>query len=381
MRATKPRAIGLALAMLTPTLAQAAVHVTPTQSITHKSSFPSIGDGRADGADFGDHEKPPGAGFIFQAFDLGKGVLVGATRGFTGEVSLKSDVSLDTTKGAGAVKTTGQTATKTISMTFGDAVPFPTLTNTVSCTTGSSGACAASVTKTASVASSVHITDPAALEAYKNTPYPTTTIIMGPVADYTVTNSQQNGLLVGLSTATFQGDYTLGYEYMDHANASFSPLIDLDVLAYDFGTVTRGAAVGSKLFSFTNLGDLFTVGLDLDSIVASGPSPFGLDLTTFAGLGADQQHSFLAYFDSSTAGAFSVDYVFNFSDADVGVGLKTSQLTLRLTGVVEPNQNGCVGRICPTSPTPEPATWAMMVLGFGAVGAAVRRRRPSWRAI
>ena len=29
----------------------------------------------------------------------------------------------------------------------------------------------------------------------------------------------------------------------------------------------------------------------------------------------------------------------------------------------------------PTAPVPEPATWALMLLGFGAIGFAMRRRR------
>jgi len=34
-----------------------------------------------------------------------------------------------------------------------------------------------------------------------------------------------------------------------------------------------------------------------------------------------------------------------------------------------------IGETRPTTPVPEPATWAMMILGFGAVGYAIRRRR------
>ena len=40
--------------------------------------------------------------------------------------------------------------------------------------------------------------------------------------------------------------------------------------------------------------------------------------------------------------------------------------------------NPCVGRDCDENPggdVPEPATWAMMILGFGGVGALMRRRR------
>ena len=37
--------------------------------------------------------------------------------------------------------------------------------------------------------------------------------------------------------------------------------------------------------------------------------------------------------------------------------------------------NFVVGEFIGESPVPEPATWAMMLLGFGAVGYAMRRRR------
>jgi hypothetical protein len=37
--------------------------------------------------------------------------------------------------------------------------------------------------------------------------------------------------------------------------------------------------------------------------------------------------------------------------------------------------NVLLGGLALTPSVPEPGTWAMMILGFGAVGAAVRRRR------
>jgi hypothetical protein len=36
---------------------------------------------------------------------------------------------------------------------------------------------------------------------------------------------------------------------------------------------------------------------------------------------------------------------------------------------------GCGGVINPNAVVPEPATWAMMILGFGGVGAILRRKR------
>jgi hypothetical protein len=54
--------------------------------------------------------------------------------------------------------------------------------------------------------------------------------------------------------------------------------------------------------------------------------------------------------------------------------------------VIAPNggPTGAVGAGTPvlvTTPVPEPATWAMMIGGFGLLGAAVRRRRAAGRAI
>lgn len=34
-----------------------------------------------------------------------------------------------------------------------------------------------------------------------------------------------------------------------------------------------------------------------------------------------------------------------------------------------------LGGLTPVSPVPEPATWAMMILGLGFIGAALRRRQ------
>jgi len=59
------------------------------------------------------------------------------------------------------------------------------------------------------------------------------------------------------------------------------------------------------------------------------------------------------YFDNGAIGA-------------PGVHLGSFSAGQRLTVTVSPDT---------TSPTPEPATWALMLSGFGAVGAALRRRR------
>lgn len=59
----------------------------------------------------------------------------------------------------------------------------------------------------------------------------------------------------------------------------------------------------------------------------------------------------------------------NFSDFKTGIGSNTASLNSTFAFNLQQ------GVVQATSPTPEPATWAMMVIGFGVVGVGVRRRR------
>jgi hypothetical protein len=47
------------------------------------------------------------------------------------------------------------------------------------------------------------------------------------------------------------------------------------------------------------------------------------------------------------------------------------------TGALTTGSNGLVTRFSQVEAVPEPATWAMMLLGFGAMGFSLRRRRPT----
>jgi len=364
-----------AMTLLAPVIANAATHVTSTE--THAFSYPSdvSGGARANGADFGLTQDNNGASSLFAGFDTSLGVLVAANRGFDGTLSLRSNILFDTTIGAASnVFAPGQSAQLSADGKWIDPAGIPTVSHVLSCVADQAGKCFVEKTTTIVADASTRIDNLASLKTYAANDE----VQFHDTAryDWDAGTSDQNGLLVVNNYLTLNGAYSLNYEYMDHANASFSPLGNLDMLTLDFGTVAQNSAVGSQLFSLANLGDAYTVGLDLDGFAASGASPFSTNLAAFSDLAAGGQRDFLAYFDSSAQGTFSVDYVLTFSDADVGAGLKTSQLVLRMTGVVGPPSGGCTGRVCGpgASPAPEPTTWAIMVLGFGAAGATLRRR-------
>ena len=68
-----------------------------------------------------------------------------------------------------------------------------------------------------------------------------------------------------------------------------------------------------------------------------------------------------------------------FSDANLfstsGLWSETVKYTLNFTGGAGSQFNGTAN----LTAVPEPATWAMMLLGFGGIGAAMRRRRKTIR--
>lgn len=104
-------------------------------------------------------------------------------------------------------------------------------------------------------------------------------------------------------------------------------------------------------------GDTYTITGDL-----TGTTTF------FAGSASDVQASG-AYGPNWTSSAWSKiafnvgpgSYTFNITGP--GQAGTPAGLALRLDTIL-------------AAPVPEPATWAMMLLGFGAIGASMRRRRP-----
>src|SRR4029079_6723369 len=122
------------------------------------------------------------------------------------------------------------------------------------------------------------------------------------------------------NTVGWSGKMSLEYDYLAHANPSFSSINDVDVLNIDFGTVLQNSSLAAQNFAITNLFATLlasdTVGLDLDLI--TGPnSPFSLTGSTFSYLLAGlTSGTFSVNFDTSNVGNFSDTILLSLSDAD-----------------------------------------------------------------
>jgi hypothetical protein len=91
----------------------------------------------------------------------------------------------------------------------------------------------------------------------------------------------------------------------------------------------------------------------------------------FGPLGVSFTTSDLVGFDIS--GTTNAGY-FNLNDGFFSVNLTTGAAT-RIGTIGAGNLIGL--SLAPAAAVPEPGTWAMMLLGFGAIGFAMRRRRPA----
>lgn len=149
-----------------------------------------------------------------------------------------------------------------------------------------------------------------------------------------------------------------GWQF-DTVNTVGSPSVDSPV------TFTVGAGDAPGIFSLTDafvVGDIYTVSVN------GGPGVSSV-------VGAPVKTNFDVR--PNNYGPAAIYYAPAFLDS------KYSHLQLYLApGAYSLSITGDCGGTCPAglgirldSPTPEPATWALMLVGMGALGAAVRSRR------
>jgi len=168
----------------------------------------------------------------------------------------------------------------------------------------------------------------------------------------------------------------------------------LGATALTFGaTGANAATVAGTLdpINSANLNMFLTEGFGETQAVANVGDPFttvfGFTLN-FDVVGNSQVSSkFFANTDIDFSSILLDGYAFTMTSSDVTTGTEVWELLLPVSLLAGSHQITVNGNVMGTqkagsyvgnlniSPVPEPATWAMMLLGFGAVGFAMRRRR------
>ena len=159
------------------------------------------------------------------------------------------------------------------------------------------------------------------------------------------------------SLTNLSAAYTVTYNYLEHAVASFDGSSTLTSLDIDFGTIVLGDSISSINFDIFNLAGVNGVALDLTSISPSGDTAaFVTDLGFFSDLIHGAHNSYSASFDPASAGTFDATYLLTLSDDDAtgaSASRHTYSLELHLTGTA----------VNPTA-IPEPSIIALLGAGL-----------------
>ncbi len=142
---------------------------------------------------------------------------------------------------------------------------------------------------------------------------------------------------------------------------------------YNWGT---GAVINTPYSPDYAPNSVLTVTFD------TAQTAFALDLGVFYGLGFPVQYG-LPVTIGTSQGNFTVNTATTQTLTFFGLTSDTAFTSFTIGGVPNPAgfspsivlDNLSFGSANVTAPVPEPATWAMMLVGFGMVGAAVRRRQ------
>lgn len=150
------------------------------------------------------------------------------------------------------------------------------------------------------------------------------------------------------------GSFTVADGYLGHHNGYSNNEYSSYRIIYDFAGVTNAFLDFDYWIDTENIFGYVQVWAN--DVAVGG----------FTGYGASHAHCALDYLtqpDVIGRSVISFDFMSNF--AITRGGFQINNLTI--TG----------DTVLPTTGVPEPASWALMIIGFGALGAAMRRRRPA----
>lgn len=141
----------------------------------------------------------------------------------------------------------------------------------------------------------------------------------------------------------------------------------------------------NSLSSFSCSAASATIGAGLEFGVGAGQNTFGLDfdatsltISNLSGGTISLGQTIIALSNISnafTSASFASSTIAGFDASDVT--LSNGVLTLDFRGTSWQAQSGATIALASAAAVPEPATWALMLIGFGLIGGMMRRRPTS----
>ena len=207
--------------------------------------------------------------------------------------------------------------------------------------------------RAAIVATLLAASSPAAAQyTFSNTSDPLTTIYFGGTVPGT------SGELILDLTGNTGGLFTFAYTLSNTSNPALNPYVD--ITSFGFEDIGVTALDGDALTGFfTNL-----------ILGGQGPGPFGsIDVCLNNSNGNGNGCSGPNGVSTVGSGTFSLQYDPTLTSLALG------QFGVRYQSTGLDGKGSGTGTEIPPPGVPEPATWAMILLGFGVAGFAIRRRR------
>lgn len=164
--------------------------------------------------------------------------------------------------------------------------------------------------------------------------------------DVVVNNTDLTSAAFGQGAQDADDVISVQAEVVDHANGSFSNVVDLNSTTINFGSVPQNSGPAPISASLWNLpsGSGFTAALDVDSVSGSGDTAVvTINLAPSVNLAAGQARNFQASVNSAAApGAYQSVYTIALSDENIPGATALGVVTLTVQAVIAP---ACTGDV------------------------------------